>query len=90
MLLIDTLSSDIWAFGCVVFQFVSGRPPFKEATNYLTMKKIQSGKFSFPSEFDLICKDLVEKILVWTRRDEEGRILISYRSLTSLSVLGVV
>lgn len=61
-------SSDIWAFGCVIFQFISGRPPFKEATNYLTMQKIQKGEYSFPEDFDLVCRDLVEKILVFLFR----------------------
>lgn len=61
---ITTRASDIWAFGCIVFQFISGRPPFKEGTDYLTMKKIQEGKYEFPEGFDEVIKTLVQRCLV--------------------------
>lgn len=61
---ITTRASDIWAYGCVVYQFIAGRPPFKESTDYLTMKKIQEGKYSFPDGFDDVIKTLVEGCLV--------------------------
>jgi hypothetical protein len=61
---ITTRASDIWAYGCIVFQFISGRPPFKEGTDYLTMKKIQEGKYEFPEGFDEVIKTLVRQCLV--------------------------
>ncbi|PVG00973.1 kinase-like protein [Serendipita vermifera] len=61
---ITTRASDIWAFGCIVFQFISGRPPFKGGTAYLTMKKIQECDYTFPDGFDPVVRTLVERCLV--------------------------
>ncbi|KAG8830741.1 pkb-activating kinase-like protein [Serendipita sp. 400] len=61
---ITTRASDIWAYGCVVFQFIAGRPPFKESTDYLTMKRVQEGIYSFPEGFDEVVKTLVQGCLV--------------------------
>jgi serine/threonine protein kinase len=61
---ITTRASDIWAYGCVVFQMIAGAPPFKETTDYLTMKKIQEGKYQFPEGFDPMVRKMVEACLV--------------------------
>jgi serine/threonine protein kinase len=61
---ITTRASDIWAYGCIVFQCISGRPPFKGSTAYLTMKKIQECDYSFPDDFDPVVRTLVERCLV--------------------------
>lgn len=43
---------------------IAGRPPFKEGTDYLTMKKIQEGSYQFPEGFDPVVRTLVEGCLV--------------------------
>ncbi|OUM52408.1 hypothetical protein BVG19_g1597 [[Candida] boidinii] len=57
--------SDYWAIGCIIFQFIVGRPPFKGNTEYLTFEKIISLNYNFPDYFipDSI-KSIIEKLLV--------------------------
>ncbi|KAG7881716.1 hypothetical protein KL905_000798 [Ogataea polymorpha] len=42
---------DLWALGCILYQFIVGRPPFKGQTEYLTFEKIISLDYSFPKNY---------------------------------------
>ena len=55
--------ADFWAFGCVVYQMLSGKSPFKAPTDYLIFQKIKNLEYVFPDDFPLVGKDLVEKLL---------------------------
>ena len=57
-------ASDLWAFGCIIYQLIAGRPPFKAANEYLTFQKILSLEYSFPDAFPPVARDLVERLLV--------------------------
>ncbi|CAO3630804.1 unnamed protein product [Cunninghamella echinulata] len=56
--------ADWWAFGCVLFQMISGRSPFKAATDYLIFQNIKNLDYEFPADFPEVARDLVEKLLV--------------------------
>ncbi|KAK0455401.1 kinase-like domain-containing protein [Desarmillaria tabescens] len=64
-------SSDIWAFGCIVYQMIAGRFAFSGLSEYLTMQKVKKMEYSFPEGFDEQGKDLVQKLLV---RDPQQRL----------------
>ncbi|OAA76343.1 Serine/threonine-protein kinase domain protein [Akanthomyces lecanii RCEF 1005] len=57
-------ASDIWAFGCIIFQLLVGRPPFKAGSEYLTFQKIVNLEYEFPPGFPSAASDLVERCLV--------------------------
>ncbi|KAF8458510.1 kinase-like domain-containing protein [Kalaharituber pfeilii] len=57
-------ASDLWAFGCIIFQLLSGRPPFKASNEYQTFQKIVHLEYEFPKGFPPVARDLVERLLV--------------------------
>ncbi|KAI9179624.1 serine/threonine protein kinase [Blastocladiella emersonii ATCC 22665] len=57
-------ASDVWAIGCILYQVLSGKPPFKGANEYQTFQKIIKLDYAFPDGFPPVARDLVEKILV--------------------------
>lgn len=57
-------ASDLWAFGCIIFQLLAGRPPFKAGNEYQTFQKIVALDYEFPIGFPAVARDLVERLLV--------------------------
>jgi len=57
-------ASDLWAFGCIIFQLLTGRPPFKAQNPYQTFQKIVNLEYEFPQGFPPAAKDMVERLLV--------------------------
>ncbi|PVU99304.1 hypothetical protein BB560_005529 [Smittium megazygosporum] len=64
-------SSDIWAIGCILFQLLAGKPPFKGANEYQTFQKVLKAEYAFPEWFSSDARDLITKLL---QLDPEKRI----------------
>lgn len=82
---VDTRASDLWALGCIIYQMISGLPPFRAATEFLTFQKILKMEYEFPEGFPSDAKDLVEKLLVLDHKkrlgaDDKGDTYESIRS----------
>lgn len=59
-----SFASDIWAYGCILYQMLAGKPPFRGATEYLTFQQVLKAEFEFPEGFDEQARDLIQQILV--------------------------
>ncbi|GEQ72768.1 hypothetical protein JCM33374_g6456 [Metschnikowia sp. JCM 33374] len=57
--------TDIWAIGCILYQFFNGVPPFKGGTEYLTFEKIISISYSYREQVPQMVKEIIDKILVF-------------------------
>ena len=56
--------ADLWAFGCILYQFLTGSFAFGGANEYLIFQKILKLNYEFPENLDTNAQDLIEKILV--------------------------
>lgn len=57
-------AADFWAFGCVLYQFIAGRTPFRAPNEYLIFQKITKLDYEFPEAFPEDAKDLIRELLV--------------------------
>lgn len=56
-------SVDWWAYGILLFEMLSGYPPFYDNEPIGIYKKILSGLIEFPKFFDTKAKDVIRKLL---------------------------
>ncbi|CAE6531628.1 unnamed protein product [Rhizoctonia solani] len=61
---VTSRSSDVWAIGCILFQMLAGRPPFKGGSEYLTLEQVKRLEYEAPEHFDSVAGELVKSILV--------------------------
>jgi len=74
-------ASDLWAIGCILYQLIAGRPPFRGANQYLTIQKVKTAEVVYPEGFPSVARDLIDKLL---KRDPEERLgAKSYEQLKS-------
>lgn len=56
------LELDIWAIGCILYQFFNGNPPFKGTTEFLTFEKIINVDFSYPTPLSPQVSGIIDEI----------------------------
>ncbi|KAI6200868.1 3-phosphoinositide-dependent protein kinase 1 [Aphelenchoides besseyi] len=56
--------ADYWALGVIIFQMISGQPPFRGMAEYQILRKITTLQYRFPEGFDDTAKDLVQQLLI--------------------------
>jgi serine/threonine protein kinase len=54
---------DWWALGVLIFEMISGVPPFYDNDQLNTYKKILSGNIEWPSHFGIAVRDLIKRLL---------------------------
>ncbi|CAB3397643.1 unnamed protein product [Caenorhabditis bovis] len=59
-----TPSSDLWSFGVVLYQFITGDHAFHDESEYLIFKRVTDVLFKFPDDFDVDAKHLISNLLV--------------------------
>ncbi|KAL1129164.1 hypothetical protein AAG570_013695, partial [Ranatra chinensis] len=65
-------ASDLWALGCIIYQMISGLPPFRSRSEYAIFQKIIKLEYEFPDGFCPKAKDLVQKLLVLNPKERLG------------------
>jgi len=64
---------DLWALGCIIYQMVTGIPPFThDSSEYIIFQKIQNLDYSFYDGFDEQAQNIIEKLLVINSDDRLG------------------
>ncbi|KAK9904077.1 hypothetical protein WJX75_003895 [Coccomyxa subellipsoidea] len=56
-------AADLWAFGCLLYHMLVGKPPFKGASEYLTFQLITDGEYSIPGNVPEAAQDLIRSLL---------------------------
>ena len=68
----STYASDLWAIGCILYQMITGMPPFQSQSEYLIFQKIQKLEYSFYEGFNEAARDLIKRLLVIEPTDRIG------------------
>ncbi|XP_058147698.1 cAMP-dependent protein kinase catalytic subunit PRKX-like [Dasypus novemcinctus] len=63
---------DWWALGVLIFEMLSGFPPFFDDNPFGIYQKILAAKIDFPRHLDFQVKDLIKKLLVVDRTRRLG------------------
>jgi len=56
--------ADLWSFGCFVAMLITGKPPFRGGSDYLTFKRALAKKYQLPEGMPAVAADLIHKLLV--------------------------
>lgn len=64
MRLLTGFRADMWSFGVLVFQLLTGKLPFRGATEYQVFHAISENKYEMPTTISDTARDLLTKLLV--------------------------
>ncbi|XP_063681185.1 3-phosphoinositide-dependent protein kinase 1-like [Bolinopsis microptera] len=56
--------SDLWAVGCVLYQFISGKFPFRGSNDWAIFQIVKKCEYKFEEGFPELEKDFIKKLLI--------------------------
>ena len=59
-----TTAADLWSLGCMVYQMLTGRYPFRGKSDMLTFEKIKARDLYIPPNLPAEAADFINKLLV--------------------------
>jgi serine/threonine protein kinase len=64
--------TDLWALGCMIYQFHVGQTPFQGLNFDQVFQKVLERNFMFPRDMENDTKDIIDKLLDYTPENRLG------------------